>query len=675
MVSPGRMRCRPFVEGFVATTLATVAAWAEEPASAEEAPSSPAVEVVVEGERRHPQRGPKDASVAATVVTRDRLQAPGLSAVGALRGTPGLVPTELGGAGSPGTVSLRGASPSQTPIHLAGVRLNDEVSGSVDLGRIPVWFIDRIEVYRGNAPVESDRLGMGGAIFIEPRRPDGQKFELSLLLGSYGSLGASAVSSAGDASDGVVAGVGLGRAENDYPFQDAAGTHFIPDDDTVRRRSRIDAEWLDAWVHARRRIGHTQLALVANHGELERGAQRNESLPVRAAREETSRDLLALTTRTPLPDGEQWLQTESSVLRSRAVYRDRLRELNLGSTLTEVTGTRVDHSLGMRIQPLGNWLIRPTLSFGVERMVRRETREEVAPDEPVLVAHRIDVRPLLGVDASVPRTPLVARLVLALECTSGGLTELELCGSAEPVGRFGPTLFLGPFVAYANVGRYVRTPTLGERFGVSPLLRGNPSLAPERGLNFDLGLRYDHERSVPFWVDAVGFARFADDIVEYVRTQRFVVPQNRARGRYLGLEFAGGVAPLPGVRLDLNLSFVDARDTSPSRVLINDILTLQPRMSAAPALTLEQSFDTLHLEHVALIGRYVYQSNRYAAPAGNALLPEQGSLELQLDAFWLKRQLATRLRFDNALNEQPRLDALGAPLPGRSVYLNIELSH
>ena len=89
-----------------------------------------------------------------------------------LRTQPGVAVTESGGYGAPSTAAIRGATAADTPVYLAGIRLNDDVGGTADLSLVPLWLIDRVEIYRGNAPLEADRLGPGGAIFFEPRRPD-----------------------------------------------------------------------------------------------------------------------------------------------------------------------------------------------------------------------------------------------------------------------------------------------------------------------------------------------------------------------------------------------------------------------------------------------------------------------------------------------------------------------
>src|ERR1700722_8021240 len=171
---------------------------------------------------------PKDQAVAGSVLTRDRLVGPGLEAQDVLRTQPGVAITESGGFGAPATAAIRGATAGDTPVYLAGVRLNDDVGGTADLSLVPLWLIDHVEVYRGNAPLEADRLGAGGAIFFEPRQPTKD-------LGGVRYYGGSGGASKGWAYEGLhggpvsaLVGVSADRATNRYPYVNDQGELFEP---------------------------------------------------------------------------------------------------------------------------------------------------------------------------------------------------------------------------------------------------------------------------------------------------------------------------------------------------------------------------------------------------------------------------------------------------------------
>ncbi|MFI5300006.1 MAG: TonB-dependent receptor, partial [Polyangiales bacterium] len=184
--------------------------------------------IEVRGDRRDLSRAPKDASVAGAVIERADLASPGVRIGEILRAQAGLQTTELGGAGAPVTASIRGATAAETPVYLGGIRMNDEVGGAADLSRIPLWIVQRIEIYRGHAPFEADRLGIGGAIFFEPRRARDTSVGGGATIGSWGSRGAFAWGTIGDEHAGLLVGVQIDRSDNDYPFTNHHGTLLAP---------------------------------------------------------------------------------------------------------------------------------------------------------------------------------------------------------------------------------------------------------------------------------------------------------------------------------------------------------------------------------------------------------------------------------------------------------------
>src|SRR5690606_15417395 len=113
------------------------------------------------------------------------------------------------------TASIRGSDSSQVPVYLAGIRINDDVSGSADLSTVPIWMIERAEVFRGNAPEAADRLGLGGAIFFWPRQPRATRAGASAGAGSFGERGGWLAYEAGTSGGGALVAVRRAQANND----------------------------------------------------------------------------------------------------------------------------------------------------------------------------------------------------------------------------------------------------------------------------------------------------------------------------------------------------------------------------------------------------------------------------------------------------------------------------
>ncbi len=149
--------------------------------------------------------------VASSRVTRERLRRRGCGVPDVLRSEAGVQIAESGGLGAPATASIRGATAAQTPVYLGGVRLNDQVGGAADLSTIPLWLVERVDVYRGNAPFEADELGMGAPIFFEPRRPRRIEAAAGATIGSFGTRAGFGYFSLGERRGGRV-GWAVGRA-------------------------------------------------------------------------------------------------------------------------------------------------------------------------------------------------------------------------------------------------------------------------------------------------------------------------------------------------------------------------------------------------------------------------------------------------------------------------------
>ena len=86
-----------------------------------------------------------------------------------------------------GGASLRGAAPGQVAVFVDGVPLSRGSQSAVDLSQLPLDGLERVEVYRGVAPLELGSETLGGAINLVTRRGQGPPSAwLSLGSGSFG---------------------------------------------------------------------------------------------------------------------------------------------------------------------------------------------------------------------------------------------------------------------------------------------------------------------------------------------------------------------------------------------------------------------------------------------------------------------------------------------------------
>ncbi|MFZ5892615.1 MAG: TonB-dependent receptor [Myxococcota bacterium] len=631
--------------------------------------------VLVEGERTQPGAPRQAREVAGSVVEGERLRAAGVGTKDVLRSEPGVQIVELGGLGAPATAALRGATATQTPVYLGGVRINDEVGGSANLSDVPAFMLERIEVYRSHAPLSGDQLGIGGAIFLEPRKlvGEGQRAQFSGLLGSFGSRSLAAFGSASNESSGLSAGIELAAAENDYPFASGNGTLFVGNDDRTARLPNADVHSTSVWLTGAQDLRRARLRYFYHHAAREQGAPKLALVPSEHARVTLSRHLAALSATIPVERVNGAVELSTSGIVSTTSIDDPAGELSLNRPHVSTPGERVEQSVVARQAGTSGLRFFEQVLLSTERLQRFEGSSTANSER--LAAERLRTRASISAEV-----PLVGRLrahaSIAAGCIGTTSSGRPGCSLEPPSGRVGAGFRNASFELQANAGTYRRPPTLSELYGASLIVRGNPKLEAERGDTVEALGRYQLllETRRVLWIDLSAFARESRDLVTYLRTpQGYFSPVNRGRARFLGSELVVGAAPLAWLELGGNLSLLDARDRSADRPPGNDILPFLSRLTLGAALTAQHRIQRRAIDRIALTARLVYQSSRYANPAGQGVIPEQASVDLEAAALGIGQMLSTRLRVAN-LFDAARYDIVGFPLPGRSAFLAMEIN-
>ena len=144
----------------------------------------PAVEV--RGQQPGDGQLGRDTSAFATVIDTSEATSRVQSAADILSESVGVQVQRFGGLGAFSTVSVRGSTPNQVEVYLNNVLLNRANAGLVDLGNLPLDNVERIEVYRGFAPLHLGAGSIGGAINLVTRQVAGTT--ANSVSASYGSF-------------------------------------------------------------------------------------------------------------------------------------------------------------------------------------------------------------------------------------------------------------------------------------------------------------------------------------------------------------------------------------------------------------------------------------------------------------------------------------------------------
>lgn len=633
----------------------------------------PEAEVRVVGERAALPRSTRDETPSSTVLDEARLRSAGGSLGDALRPVAGVVLSSSGSASDLATVSIRGATSSQLPVYLAGVRLNDDLTGTFDASTVPTWMLERVELFRGNAPPSGDRLGIAGALFLEPVRPRGTLARVSSTVGSFGARELAGLVAVGDGSASTFVAVRHHVASNDYPYTQDRGTLGTPDDDVTARRQNADATTTDAWTASRVTRGRLVASTLVHVFAREQGAPGQLLVPALHARLSTTRALGDGTVR--LPCGETCgLAVGVSALRATTDVRDRRREIGLGSSQV--------YSEGRRLSPHARLAsaLRDDLDVSLDVSLARETVERTS-GSAFRRTGDTRARRLSGhgsgqlVWDATPR--LRASALAALDATETAETAGVSTTRAPLSARIGARYGDGDGAVLANVGRAVRLPTLGELFGQSALLGGNPELLPERALGADLGLRGTRLLGpVRLETQAFAFARLTDDLVVYERDSFLVFrPRNVKRSRTLGSDGTVSASLAGWLQAEQTLTVLSARDTSSGPFVFAGQLPFLPRTVSSSRLSVTpwRRADGAEVTASATLLR---QGARFADRSGLVVIPSQTTLDVDAR---LRLPLAAvgegilRARVDNVTSTR-RVDVIGYPLPPRQLFVSLEIT-
>ena len=612
-----------------------------------------------------------DPTPAVYRVTGEALDRPGARMDDVLEQVPGVQTRRGGGAADLASASVRGATSAQTPIYLGGVRLNDDLTGTVDLSTLPLWMLRRVSVFRG-APIGADELGIGGAVRLEPRLSRGVRGRGALGVGSFGEREARGAVSFGDGRSGATLALRHRSSDGDFSFVDDAGTRFDESDDEVRRRANADHAELDVWTVGRVQVEGASITTFLNGFERAGGAPGLQLVGAQRARSEQRRLVGGVSGVVGCGEGFGCaLAVDVGVLATRYRLSDPDRELG-GPSASEQVGERLTERL--------RWLFVPAdgVELGVGGLLEQQ-RLGLDAGATRQRARRARVRPETSAVWRITDEVALAA-VAALEChhtsaqLGAALGEGETCGVLEPTGRMGARVRALPWMSlFGNVGRYLRVPTLGELYGASATVLGNPALTPERAVSVDAGVNAEGRVGpVVLWGQVVGFARWSDDLINYRRSSFSTLrPFNTDRARTLGGEAAAGATAWRVIELGGAVTLLDPRDVSPERQVTRDLLPFAARLVVAPHVgVVSPAWEAVALDEAALRLTYLHRSSRVADPAGLVILSEQNLLDLDA-SLALAEMVVVRGRVANLL-DQRTVDLVGYPLPGRSFHGMVE---
>ncbi len=528
---------------------------------------------------------PREAPARATVLSAATARDAGATTVAEWLGARAPLHVRRYGPAGLATVTMRGASSSQTLVLLDGQPLADPQLGQLDLSLLPTALLGGGEVLHGGGAHLYGSGAVGGAISL--RTPEAESegaWPLALSTG-VGAWGRRTLSATANASSGTR--VGRWRALLGAETEGASDDYGVVDLSRLDRRTDRRAGW-----DRQRLAGVARLSLEGARGSLgvtawgvdaERGLGGTDSVGARQWDRMGRLALNASTRRGPLTLGA-----------NAALQQGRLRYASPFDTVTEAaTGSAPIDDTGRTRVASGD--LRADLSARGWTFTAVAAASRGTADHPSLASGATDDVLGLALSAAPARGRL--RLYPALRLDhhrpAGGETvtaltprigaNWRLTSGARGATRQGLHL-------KSSAGTAFRVPTLNDRFWRPG---GNPDLRPERSLSADLGLAWGGTGAS---AELTAFASGArDQIVWRPASGGVWSPVNLTRTRTVGLEASARgarTARLFGRDALVDIGGVgtltDARDRSnPGARSFGQQLRLVPRWTASAWTGLE----------------------------------------------------------------------------------------
>jgi iron complex outermembrane receptor protein len=612
---------------------------------------------IVRGERIRPSRRLDRQPGMVSVLESKNWAGQGLDPARILGRASGLSVSSTGGLGASASMSLRGSSPAQVPVYLDGVLINRPDAGGANVGALNPQSLERIEVYRGSAPITLGGASMGGAVHLHSGAGGGSVAGAATAR-SYGGL----VFEGGGQNVAGPWTLSLRaralRAQNDWEFADDRGTLYNSDDDTISTRVNNDVRGGGGIATARRALGPGDLAISAIADFSEHG------LPGYSVRQsETARGNSGLAQAqarwsTGRPSGTRWREISAFTRFDHQGYEDPSGDLSgrIRDRTDRVLTVGTAASGAFSRDGAQAW--RLELSHAGQKSQDRALNDGDFPGR-TRTTGAVAVQPSFGFFSERLLLSPGARLERNLDVEEGGPSDTFDATTLQFGARW--MLHRNLFVK-GNVGHYERVPSLFELFGDRGAVVGNSDLRPESGTNRDLGLVLSSSggghRLALSW-----FVNDAFDLILPVQNSPVSVKyQNVARADIEGIEIEGDTGRVGPLRARLAFTRLWTEDRSGRSYAQGHPLPGRPGLVVDASVYAYAGPWILGADYAAM-------GENFAQTGSRAPIPDRSLFGASVE--WLIGSGWSALgRVDNLADDQV-FDLYGYPLPGRQFSLSI----
>ncbi|WP_298451028.1 TonB-dependent receptor [uncultured Marinobacter sp.] len=474
---------------------------------------------------------PSKATGPVRVIPRSEYENRTANLADVLSNQTGVQIRQSGGLGSYSSVSIRGSTARQVQVVVDGMLLNDPVTGGVDMGKLGLHDISRIQVYPGGAPAQFAQAGIGGVVVMETLGKDIEDTtRINLGAGSFDTYKMGLFNSGSHEDFYYWVSLDRQSSNNDFEYPNSR-EWFNPNDGATTKRRNADYEQDAVSTKLGWEINNTsKLDALIQYNDNEQGVPSIQNW-------QNNKAFLANDTlRTQLHYQQQgWMdgQAHSS---HRVIWSDANERYNNRTGLVGLGTTDVytrTKQLGMANTVtwlLGNHTLSAAIDVAKYDYRQNDKLSSDLPDE----RGRLQIASALSHQWLSSNNRWRSQVSLRQyridddsdEALGNGTVTQTSSTNRYNSWQLGLShYFAGNWEVSGALSRQVRVPTLQELYGQQGLFVGNPDLEAEESKNYEITLRTDRG-----WghAELTGFYRELDPAVAAIYDARGV-------GRYTNL--------------------------------------------------------------------------------------------------------------------------------------------
>lgn len=615
------------------------------------------------------------ATVSRELIRRDQFSSKLTNVSEVLEKHANITVRANGGLGAYSTLSIRGSNSRQVLLLLDGVPINDVSTGGVDLSQFSMDQFERIEVYKGNVPIEFGLSSAGGAVNLVTRKLEEKKTEVGIGGGSFETEKLSFSHNQSFERSRILLVVDALDAKNNFPFISDAGTPLFSGDDFSDKRINNEYEQRTALVKYSLDINERQnFTFSLNALDKEKSLPSSFNSPLANSKLSSQQQRYSFSFQQRMDKGKS-IQLTYQGKNSEQQYRDVRGDIGLGRQSIDYKTPQ--NSIFLRFQKAwGTWRLHAQAA--VQRDEFDLINLPVAPGQQVNQSNckstsvcdlsfiRDQLSTAWGVDKSLERHKLSFNINTKLIDDENKSQRAIVIGDGLGEVSY-TTAQLG--WAYdsllrwrANISNSVRVPSSYELFGDTGFSKGNSTLKTERSQLLEVGLG----RRLHGWnFDSSFFFRSIDDLIIPERDSRGVASyQNVSHAAIFGWDALLEKHWLSGWGGGVKLSQIDSNIDSEISAFDQSHISGTFHFQANSFLSWSSATWDVKLQRQFASGLFYNRTNSVKADSKN----QTNASIVYKNKLW-RIDLSVNNIFDERFHDFDRL-----PAEGRSVFVFSKLS-